>query len=119
MLERKRPVPLSSQYLVFDKNSGHRLLPVVKQRDGRQTPNPQVIKLLRQGGAAAAGSYDRRETVEELANRDLLPAIYFVFSRMECEAAAQQVAGSVMLTTAAEATEIRWWSRSRYRPPRR
>ena len=109
VLERNRPVPLSSQYLIFDKNSGHRLLPVVKQRDGRQTPNPQLIKLLRQDGGRRRRFHTprRAETVEELAERDLLPAIYFVFSRMGCEAAAQQVAGAVMLTTSAEAAEIR------------
>jgi ATP-dependent RNA helicase HelY len=109
VLERNRPVPLSSQYLIFDKNSGHRLLPVVKQRDGRHIPNPQIIKLLRQDGGRRRRFHTprRAETVEELARRDLLPAIYFVFSRMGCEAAAQQVAGAVMLTSSAEAAEIR------------
>ncbi len=109
VLERKRPVPLSGQYFIFDKNNGHRLLPIFKQRDGRQTPNAQIVKLLRQDGGRHRRFHTprRSETVEELAKRDLLPAIYFVFSRMGCEAAAQQVAGSVRLTTPAEAEEIR------------
>jgi ATP-dependent RNA helicase HelY len=107
--ERNRPVPLSGQYMVFDKNHGHRLLPIFKQRDGRQTPNPQIVKLLRQDGGRRRRFHTprRAETVEELAERGLLPAIYFVFSRMGCEAAAQQVAGSVRLTTSTEAAAIR------------
>jgi len=109
VLERQRPVPLSGQYLLFDKNSGHRLLPIFKQRDGRRTPNPAIVKLLRQGGGRRRRFHTPRrpETVEELAQRDLLPAIYFVFSRKGCEAAAQQVAGALNLTTSDEAVEIR------------
>ncbi|RZV47864.1 MAG: DEAD/DEAH box helicase [Acidimicrobiia bacterium] len=109
VLERTRPVPLNGQYFLFDKNTGHRLLPIFKQRDGRQTPNSQIVKLLRQDGGRRRRFHTprRSETVEELAERDLLPAIYFVFSRMGCEAAAQQVAGSVRLTTSDEAEEIR------------
>ncbi len=109
VLERNRPVPLSGQYFVFDKHGGHRLLPIFKQRDGRRTPNPQIVKLLRQDGGRRRRFHTprRAETVEELANRELLPAIYFVFSRMGCEAAAQQVADSVNLTTPEAAEEIR------------
>jgi ATP-dependent RNA helicase HelY len=109
VVERSRPVPLSGQYLVFDTHSGHRLLPIFRQREGRQTPNPQIVKLLRQDGGRRRRFHTPRrpETVEELAERHLLPAIYFVFSRMGCEAAAQQVAGSVSLVGADEAAEIR------------
>lgn len=109
VIERNRPVPLSGQYLIFDKNAGHRMLPIFKQRDGRQLPNPQIVKLMRQEGGRRRRFHTprRAETVEELADRDLLPAIYFVFSRMGCEAATQQVAGSVKLTTGDEAAEIR------------
>lgn len=107
--ENTRPVPLSGQYLLFDRNNGHRQYPIFKQRDGRQTPNAQIVKLLRQDGGRRRRFHTPRrpETVEELAKRDLLPAIYFVFSRNGCEAAAQQVAAAVMLTTSEQAAEIR------------
>ncbi|MGI9648314.1 MAG: DEAD/DEAH box helicase [Acidimicrobiia bacterium] len=109
VLERNRPVPLSGQYLLFDKNSGHKLMPIFKQRDGRRTPNSAIVKLLRQGGGRRRRFHTPRrpETVEELAQRDLLPAIYFVFSRMGCEAAAQQVAAALNLTGPEEVVEIR------------
>ncbi len=109
VLENKRPVPLSGQYLVFDKHNGHRLFPIFKQRDGRRTPNPQIVKLLRQDGGRRRRFHTPRrpETVEELAKQELLPAIYFVFSRMGCEAAAQQVAAALTLTKPAQAEEIR------------
>lgn len=109
VLERTRPVPLSGQYLLFDRTQGHKLFPIFKQRDGRQTPNPQLIRLLRQGGGKRRRFHTPRrpETVEELQRRDLLPAIYFVFSRNGCEAAAAQVAADVRLTTPEESGEIR------------
>ncbi|KAA9086754.1 DEAD/DEAH box helicase [Microbacterium radiodurans] len=51
---------------------------------------------------------DRPEVVSLLARSNLLPAIFFIFSRVGCDAAVQQVRRSgVRLTTAEERTEIR------------
>ncbi|REJ05533.1 RNA helicase [Microbacterium bovistercoris] len=51
---------------------------------------------------------DRPEVVRLLDNANLLPAIFFIFSRVGCDAAVQQVRRSgLRLTTAEERTEIR------------
>lgn len=50
----------------------------------------------------------RLDVVDRLEEQDLLPAIYFIFSRNACdEAAAQCLRANVVLTTAAERTRIR------------
>ena len=52
---------------------------------------------------------DRAHVVDLLERTNLLPAIFFIFSRAGCEAAVQQVRRSgVRLTTAEERDEIRW-----------
>ncbi|HPZ35089.1 MAG TPA: DEAD/DEAH box helicase, partial [Microbacteriaceae bacterium] len=52
---------------------------------------------------------DRAHVVDLLDRTNLLPAIFFIFSRAGCEAAVQQVRRSgLRLTTAEERDEIRW-----------
>lgn len=52
---------------------------------------------------------DRGPFVEMLDDYDLLPAIFFIFSRAGCDGAVQQVVRwGVRLTTHQEADEIRW-----------
>jgi len=54
------------------------------------------------------GVPSRRDVVETLRHRDMLPAIYFVFSRAGCDAAVQQLLQSgVRLTDADNREEIR------------
>jgi ATP-dependent RNA helicase HelY len=111
VIERERPVPLRSTYLVHDKNSGNRLFPLFRRRDGRTVPNGALVRLLKQG----SGKNRRRrfhtprrvETVEALLREDLLPAIYFIFSRRGCEAAAEQVSAHLRFTSEGEAAEIK------------
>jgi ATP-dependent RNA helicase HelY len=111
VVESRRPVPLSSEYLLRDRWEGGRLrlLPVFSDGDRRQ-PNPRLAAMLRRagGGEQRYAGPRRTETCEFLGREGLLPAIYFIFSRAGCAAAAAQVVDrGLRLTTPAEAAEIR------------
>jgi ATP-dependent RNA helicase HelY len=94
VVERQRPVPLDSEYLLRDRWDHNRLrmLPVFGDRAGRK-PNGRIQAMLRQSqGAGRRYSPPRRtESCLFLDELGLLPAIYFIFSRAGCEAAAAQV----------------------------
>ncbi len=103
VVESHRPVPLTSLYMWRDRNrDGGTALQPVFGRNGR--PNAAISKVLeRSRGRQRRFSTPRRtEVVEELAIDDLLPAIYFVFSRKGCDAAARQVATSGLALTDAD-----------------
>jgi ATP-dependent RNA helicase HelY len=109
IVEAHRPVPLTSMYMLRDRNrdGGIHMLPVFA-RNGR--PNPAIGKLLsRSRGRHQRFTTPRRiDVVKELAEADLLPAIYFVFSRKGCDHTAEQIANAGLgLTTADERSEIR------------
>ena len=93
---------LDNFYYVTDlTNDRVRMLPTIV--DGH--PNPDALRLdasavrFRRGrrderrprgsGQRKLATPGRVETVEELAERELLPAIYFIFSRAQCEEAAR------------------------------
>jgi len=108
VVERRRPVRLDNEYLVADRtNDRLRMLPVFVDghvnRDAVSLDESAVRG--RPGGGRrrsdrnsnhAAGSGrkvlappGRVETVELLERRRLLPAIFFIFSRAQCDAAAK------------------------------
>ncbi|NNE10993.1 MAG: DEAD/DEAH box helicase [Ilumatobacter sp.] len=118
IVEGKRPVQLDNMYYVSDlTNDRLRLLPTIV--DGR--PNPDAVRLdasgvrqgrgrrhqrdLRGSGARRLATPTRLETVEMLERRDLLPAIYFIFSRAQCDEAARATvdAGLRLIDDAAQA----------------
>ena len=108
VVERERPVPLESLYLVRDRweKDGLRLFPVFHGN----RPNERVARTLRGGGHGGRryGTPRRFETVELLRRKGLLPAIYFIFSRKGCDDAVETVVGrGLRLTTAAEAATIK------------
>jgi ATP-dependent RNA helicase HelY len=117
VLEEERPVELRNLYLVGDRTShAPHLLPTLL--DGQ--PNPEAERLdaasrqeLRgyRRHARRRGRYftvRRPEVIELLADKDMLPALYFIFSRMGCEdAVAACVDSGLRLTTPAERTRIR------------
>jgi ATP-dependent RNA helicase HelY len=121
VLEERRPVQLDNFYYVHDvTNDRLRLMPTLV--DGR--PNPDAVRLdasairFRRGrrdDRATRGSGQRKlatpgrvETVERLAELDLLPAIYFIFSRNQCEEAARTcVNAGLRLTDDDERVRIR------------
>ncbi len=102
VVETKRPVRLDNMYFVSDRtNDRLRLLPTIV--DGR--PNNDALRLdasgvrngrgrrhdrgLRASGTRKLATPTRLETVDMLHDRGLLPAIYFIFSRAQCDEAAR------------------------------
>ncbi len=116
VIETKRPVELDVLFMAADRTSDREhLLPVLV--DGR--PNVDAGRLFDQGvRPRRRGSYrpraqrvfatpSRLEVVDRLQDEDLLPAIYFIFSRNACdEAAAACVRQGVRLTTPDERRRI-------------
>src|SRR5690606_13593161 len=96
VLEERRPVELRNLYLVGDRQSERpRLLPTLV--DGR--PNREAERLdsdlvhdrtRRRGGPRPGRRFytpRRPDVIEMLRERDMLPALYFIFSRAGCEEA--------------------------------
>ncbi len=107
-----RPVPLEALYMIRDSLGGRalHLLPTFTERDGRRRPNSHIEHMLglEKGRRRRFKTPNRIETVERLAEDHLLPAIYFIFSRAGCDAAANRLAGAgLRLTDSAERSSIR------------
>lgn len=118
IVERQRPVPLESSYMVKDRHrEGEILLAPIFDRTGRR-PNPQVAKLLKKGrGRFRRFATPRRlEVVERMRAEGLLPTIYFIFSRAGCDQAASALAAaSVGFTSEDQRLEIRRIAETRTR----
>ncbi len=88
----ERPVPLESMYLLSDRIRGGdlRLFPMFKTRDGRTRTNSKLEQLLgtERRGKNRFGTPRRIATIEHLAEENMLPAIFFIFSRAGCSSAA-------------------------------
>ena len=113
VIEHERPVELANLYLVGDRESSAlTLLPTLV--DGRPNPEGDRFDAERARPGPRRGRPRRRwytprrlEVVDELLERDLLPAIYFIFSRNACDdAAAQLLDAGLRLTTATERARI-------------
>lgn len=93
-----RPVPLESMYMMADRggDQGIRLLPMFTVRDGRKRPNSKLEHLLglEKGRRRRFRTPRRTEVVTHLAERGMLPAIFFVFSRAGCDAGALAILDS-------------------------
>ena len=105
-----RPVPLY-QHVLF----GNRLLDLFGEN---QKLNPELTRLERDSYRQARGNWRdrpkgpkplmRSEVIEKLARENLLPAITFIFSRNNCDAAVRQcLAGGLKLTNTDERKIIR------------
>jgi ATP-dependent RNA helicase HelY len=116
VLEERRPVELRNLYLVGDRQSERpHLLPTLV--DGR--PNPEADKLDNDNRTRGPRRGDRRprrrfftprrpEVIDMLGERDMLPALYFIFSRVGCEEAVGAcLDAGLRLTTPDERTRIR------------
>ena len=125
IVSEERPVPLDQHILVRSK-----LLDLFDSSGLAATNrvNPELVQLVRSGGGRGApsnvrqrrgryqggpprgpdGRMDRADIVKMLGERNLLPAIFFIFSRVGCDQAVKQVLrAGVRLTTAEEREEIR------------
>lgn len=108
--EHIRPVPLDVEYMINDahRDGGLIVEPVFAENSKR--PNPSIVRLLKRGRGKHLRfrTPRRREVVEELLDRGLVPSIIFVFSRMGCDQAAQDVARARFgLTSAQDRRHIR------------
>ena len=125
IVETKRPIELTNHYLVGDKTSkAVRIFDTLI--DGRANPevtrfeqnkvNSKLTQSSRQsrnqssrqfGSSNGLFAPSRSDIVKELAAADLLPAIFFIFSRNQCDEAAQScLKMGISLTTALEKKEI-------------
>ncbi len=118
VVETRRPVRLDDHYLVGDRtNDRLQFLPTFV--NGMPNPDASRIDALavrgrgsfrrpaRGSGQRVLYTPGRLETIDLLAQRSLLPAIFFIFSRNQCDEAARAAAAGVRLTTAAEREAIR------------
>jgi ATP-dependent RNA helicase HelY len=114
VIEERRPVALHDLYLLGDKSSESLLL-LPTLLDGRPNPEAAALdsKTLRHPGMRGRPrgrlfTPRRVEVLELLEEHDMLPAIYFIFSRAACDdAVAQCVREGKRLTTAEERRQIR------------
>lgn len=111
VVETKRPVELDNWYLVADRlDDGLALVPTLNEgkpdRRGQQydiDPRDRA-----RGGRRRYSTPGRVEVVELLAERSMLPAIFFVFSRNGCdEAVTSCTRAGLSFTTPEERTRIR------------
>ena len=119
IVEERRPVRLENLYLVGDKTHGRlHLLPVLV--GGR--PNQNALRIDSEAARAPRGGRQRKGTqgrrklytptrldvIDVLEHDEMLPAIYFIFSRNQCdEAARTALAAGLRLTTGDERDRIR------------
>ena len=97
-----RPVPLEFHFCnpkglfpLLDKNTGrinHRLKPKRGSGERKNAPKPEIPSLT--------------NVVGHLYSRDMLPAIYFIFSRRGCDKAVEEL-GNVTLVNQAEEKQLR------------
>ncbi|MEI8240034.1 MAG: DEAD/DEAH box helicase [Actinomycetota bacterium] len=117
--EDKRPVQLDNMYLIGDKTHDRlHLLPTLV--NGR--PNGDAARLDEEAARSTRGPQSERgrqgrrrlftpsrlETVELLERQQMLPAIFFIFSRNQCDEAARScLAAGTRLTSGADRHRIR------------
>jgi len=117
IVETRRPVPLEHHHAFYDKATGMtRVMPTL---DGARV-NDKLKRVLAGNGQHTRGDKRRRdrdsrvgppgrtEIIEELQVQGLLPAIYFIFSRNQCDDAAKACRRNALsFVTGAEARRIR------------
>jgi ATP-dependent RNA helicase HelY len=120
IVEERRPVKLDNLYLIGDKTHDRmHLLPTLV--NGRM--NNDAARLDEEAARSAKGARARRgaaqarrrlftpsrlEVVDLLEQHRMLPAIYFIFSRNQCDEAAKAVlAAGTRLTTGVERDRVR------------
>lgn len=117
IVETKRPVPLEHHHAFYDRATGMtRVLPTLA--DGRV--NDRLKRVLAEGSGRArpdrrrrdrdsrVGPPSRTDVIEELRELDMLPAIFFIFSRNQCDEAAKACRRSALsFVTTHESRRIR------------
>ena len=119
VIEERRPVTLHNLYLVGDRHLERPLL-LPTLVDGRPNPEAEQLdrteaKALRDAPRMTRGlrrgrlfTPRRTDVIDVLTERELLPAIYFIFSRAACDDAVSHCLNDgIRLTTPEERAEIR------------
>ncbi len=117
IVESRRPVPLEHHHAFYDKATG--MTRVMSTLDGARA-NDKLKRVLTGNAQHAQGDKRRRdrdsrvgppgrtEVIEELQVQGLLPAIYFIFSRNQCDDAAKACRRNALsFVTAEESRRIR------------
>jgi ATP-dependent RNA helicase HelY len=109
--EHARPVPLVNLYALKDRWGDD---VVFEPMFSKGRVNDAVDSRISGSRARRYGTPRRNETVEALAAKGMLPAIYFIFSRAGCTEAARRLAATgVRFTDAAERDAIRTTAEAR------
>lgn len=116
VVDEERPVPLWQHMML-----GNRMYDLLAQEGRKRLVNPELDRASRQQ-AQRVGTWSgprgrrggswrpprRTDVVERLDRQGLLPAIYFIFSRVGCDAAVEQCRrGGVRLLDDLERAEVR------------
>jgi ATP-dependent RNA helicase HelY len=111
VVSKHRPIPLEDLYCWRDRFAQElAVMPTFVSRGNAYRANPKIERLLslERGRRHRFSTPNRREVIEHLAEAGLLPAIYFIFSRAGCDAAALRLLESgVRLTSADDRERIR------------
>ncbi|MCW4459447.1 RNA helicase [Microbacterium sp. MPKO10] len=125
IVSEDRPVPLEQHVLIQGD-----LVELFADAGTSDSVNPELVRLAKYGGRAPVSNRDRRgrqrgggvhrvrreEVVRLLESHQLLPAIFFIFSRAGCDGAVEQVVRSgLRLTDRDERTQIREFAEERCR----
>ncbi|MET1042890.1 MAG: DEAD/DEAH box helicase [Microbacteriaceae bacterium] len=131
IVSEERPVPLDQHVLVRTKLLD--LFDTTPVNAAANRVNPELVQLARAGGGAGGGAsgqggrrhasarerrgnwhndrsprMERPDVVAMLASKNMMPAIFFIFSRAGCDAAVRQVLrAGISLTERHEREEIR------------
>ncbi|HEX5723355.1 MAG TPA: DEAD/DEAH box helicase [Acidimicrobiia bacterium] len=111
IVSKHRPIPLEDLYCWRDRFAQElAVMPTFVSRGNAYRANPKIERLLslERGRRHRFSTPSRSEVIEHLAEAGLLPAIYFIFSRAGCDAAAlRQLESGVRLTSADDRERIR------------
>ena len=111
IVSKHRPIPLEDLYCWRDRFAEElAVLPTFVSRGNAYRANPKIERLLslERGRRHRFSTPNRREVIEHLEEAGLLPAIYFIFSRAGCDAAALRLLESgVRLTSPDDRERIR------------
>lgn len=99
IISEQRPVPLENHMLIADRGRPRRtlLMPTFVHENGHRRPNraiPTLLRANRRGQRKRYGTPRPKTAIKELHSRDLLPVIFFFFSRARCELEATRLAQS-------------------------
>jgi ATP-dependent RNA helicase HelY len=112
VIEERRPVALQQHFVYGDRRRDEaRMIPLLVGDDLR--PNPEGERLSRDAATSTRHhrsrpfTPDRVDVIEVLRAADMLPAISFIFSRGQCDAAVKQcVAAGLRLVGVGERAEL-------------